>query len=82
MLIVQVVTGFQRYANTSGYSYGFHFAGAYREKGPAVMAPYQQRETRMVAIDAKPFNRDRLEQYQELNIRRELNKAFVGFINK
>ncbi len=79
VLVVQVVTGFQRYAKTDGYSYGFRFAGAHRDQMPA---PNQQILTKMVAIDARPFNRNRLEQYKEINICRELNKAFVGFINE
>ena len=82
MLFVQVVTGFQKYADTNGYSYGFCCAGAHRDQTPAEITPKKQRRTRMVAIDAKPFNRNKLEQYREFNICRELKKAFVGFLNK
>ena len=77
-VVVQVITGFQRYADTVGS----RFAGAHKDQMPAPMLPNQQRLTKMVAIDAKPFNRDKLEQYKEINICRELNKAFVGFINE
>ena len=82
MLFVQVVTGFQKYADTNGYSYRFRCAGAHRDQTLAETTPNKQKRTRMVAIDAKPFNRDKLEQYREFNICRELKKALVGVLNK
>ncbi len=76
-----MVTGFQRYCDTSGYSYNFEFAGD-RVDEARVDHKTGMRMSRIVAIDARPFNRNPGEQYSEKNVLRELNKAYIGFKNE
>ncbi|XP_077099762.1 poly(ADP-ribose) glycohydrolase [Siphateles boraxobius] len=70
------ITGPQMYSITSGYSKGFCWAGPYIDKVKRDM--WKRRYRQIVAIDALDFKNPK-EQYTKENIKRELNKAFVGF---
>ncbi len=73
------MTGFQRYSDLSGYSYDFRWAGEHSSDSSRFDRSSDQRISKMVAMDAKPFNIDPGEQYSRANVLRELNKAFLGF---
>ncbi|CAD5121955.1 unnamed protein product [Dimorphilus gyrociliatus] len=75
-----VITGFENFNKTTGYASTFKFD----EKSDDKTHTYQlckdmkQRFSQTIAIDALPF-RDPSDQYKHANLKRELNKAFVGF---
>uniref|UniRef100_A0A8C1LLF4 poly(ADP-ribose) glycohydrolase n=1 Tax=Cyprinus carpio TaxID=7962 RepID=A0A8C1LLF4_CYPCA len=70
------ITGPQMYSFTSGYSKSFLWAGPYYDR--TKRDNWKRRYRQIVAIDALDFKNPK-EQYTEDNIKRELNKAFVGF---
>ncbi|CAM4728952.1 unnamed protein product [Leuciscus chuanchicus] len=70
------ITGPQMYNITSGYSKGFSWVGPYNDQVKRDM--WKRRYRQIVAIDALDFKNPK-EQYTKENIKRELNKAFVGF---
>ncbi|KAK7120977.1 hypothetical protein R3I94_020831 [Phoxinus phoxinus] len=70
------ITGPQMYSITSGYSKGFSWVGPYNDQVKRDM--WKRRYRQIVAIDALDFKNPK-EQYTKDNIKRELNKAYVGF---
>ncbi|KAL1266175.1 hypothetical protein QQF64_001850 [Cirrhinus molitorella] len=70
------ITGPQMYNLTSGYSKTFTWEGPYNDRTKRDM--WKRRYRQIVAIDALDFKNPK-EQYTKENIKRELNKAFVGF---
>uniref|UniRef100_A0A8C2K3E6 poly(ADP-ribose) glycohydrolase n=1 Tax=Cyprinus carpio TaxID=7962 RepID=A0A8C2K3E6_CYPCA len=70
------ITGPQMYNLTSGYSETFYWAGPYNDR--TKRDNWKRRYRQIVAIDALDFKNPK-EQYTKENIKRELNKAFVGF---
>ena len=72
-----VMTGFERFSDYSGYASTFKFTSNYEDQTPIDPVSLHRR-TRLVAIDALMF-RDESSQFTKDNIKRELNKAFVGF---
>ncbi|XP_056117556.1 poly(ADP-ribose) glycohydrolase [Rhinichthys klamathensis goyatoka] len=70
------ITGPQMYNITSGYSKEFSWVGPYIDQ--VKQDTWKRRYRQIVAIDALDFKNPR-EQYTKDNIKRELNKAFVGF---
>ncbi|KAI4901044.1 hypothetical protein NFI96_034318, partial [Prochilodus magdalenae] len=70
------ITGAQTYSITSGYSDSFNWEGPYEDA--TKRDEWKRRFCQIVAIDAISF-RDPREQYTKDNIKRELNKAYVGF---
>ena len=69
-----VFSNFARHSNYEGYGRSFRFAG------PHVPPPGGAEETALLAIDATMFRRhERMQQYGEVSLERELNKALVGF---
>ncbi|XP_039532274.1 poly(ADP-ribose) glycohydrolase isoform X1 [Pimephales promelas] len=70
------ITGPQIYNSTDGYSKGFSWVGPYIDQ--VRRDAWKRRYRQIVAIDALDFKNPR-EQYTKENIKRELNKAFVGF---
>ncbi|XP_042621656.1 poly(ADP-ribose) glycohydrolase-like [Cyprinus carpio] len=70
------ITGPQMYSFTSGYSKTFSWVGPYND--PTKRDNWKRRYRQIVAIDALDFKNPK-EQYTKENIKRELNKAFVGF---
>uniref|UniRef100_A0A673HCJ0 poly(ADP-ribose) glycohydrolase n=1 Tax=Sinocyclocheilus rhinocerous TaxID=307959 RepID=A0A673HCJ0_9TELE len=73
------ITGPQMYSITSGYSKTFSWVGPYNDCTKRDM--WKRRYRQIVAIDALDFKNPK-EQYTQENIKRELNKAFVGFHGK
>ncbi|KXS13493.1 hypothetical protein M427DRAFT_500438 [Gonapodya prolifera JEL478] len=73
------VTGAQRWSKIKGYGRGFQFDG---KVGDAENCDALSRRARdIVAIDALPFTPStQLDQYNLANLKRELNKAYVGFL--
>lgn len=79
-----VITGYETFNETSGYSNTFRCnkvkddrTGFYRIKG----TPLLQRLRQTIAIDALHFHAT-WKQYDQKNLNRELNKAYVGFNEK
>uniref|UniRef100_A0A4W4H6P9 poly(ADP-ribose) glycohydrolase n=1 Tax=Electrophorus electricus TaxID=8005 RepID=A0A4W4H6P9_ELEEL len=70
------ITGIQRYSVSYGYSDTFEWQGPYVDN--TKRDEWKRRYCQIVAIDALSF-KDPREQYTKENIRRELNKAYVGF---
>ncbi|XP_035220062.1 poly(ADP-ribose) glycohydrolase-like isoform X2 [Stegodyphus dumicola] len=73
---VLIVTGVEQYNKYSGYSDGFKWEGNFDDRTPR--DAWGRRCTQVVAMDAKHF-RNPAEQFKEMYITRELNKAFCGF---
>uniref|UniRef100_A0A672P0D9 poly(ADP-ribose) glycohydrolase n=1 Tax=Sinocyclocheilus grahami TaxID=75366 RepID=A0A672P0D9_SINGR len=73
------ITGPQMYSITSGYSKTFSWVGPYNDC--TKRDTWKRRYRQIVAIDALDFKNPK-EQYTQENIKRELNKAFVGFHGK
>uniref|UniRef100_A0A673KP60 poly(ADP-ribose) glycohydrolase n=1 Tax=Sinocyclocheilus rhinocerous TaxID=307959 RepID=A0A673KP60_9TELE len=63
------------YSFTSGYSKTFSWVGPYND---CMKDNWKRRYRQIVAIDALDFKNPK-DQYTKENIKRELNKAFVGF---
>ncbi|XP_052463409.1 poly(ADP-ribose) glycohydrolase isoform X1 [Carassius gibelio] len=70
------ITGPQMYSLTSGYSKTFYWDCPYNDRTKRDI--WKRRYRQVVAIDALDFKNPR-DQYTKDNIKRELNKAFVGF---
>ncbi|XP_016366104.1 poly(ADP-ribose) glycohydrolase-like [Sinocyclocheilus rhinocerous] len=73
------ITGPQMYSFTSGYSKTFSWVGPYNDC--MKRDNWKRRYRQIVAIDALDFKNPK-DQYTKENIKRELNKAFVGFHGK
>ena len=75
-----VISGHERYSNYSGYASSFQFNGNHVDPTEIDTSASQGHKMKsyLVAIDALYF-RNEGPQYSKYNIKRELNKAFVGF---
>jgi poly(ADP-ribose) glycohydrolase len=71
-----VMIGCEQFNSYIGYAASFEWANDFKDKTPIDI--YKRRKTRVVAIDASPYNCN-AEQFKESTILRELNKAYVGF---
>ncbi|XP_075542996.1 poly(ADP-ribose) glycohydrolase-like isoform X2 [Dermacentor variabilis] len=74
---VLVITGAEQFNATSGYAGKFTWENDFKDEVPR--DPWERRCTEIVAMDALCFVKPQ-EQYRLNNIRRELNKAYCGFI--
>lgn len=74
---VLVITGAEQFNATSGYAGKFAWESDLKDEVPR--DPWERRCTEIVAMDALCFVKPQ-EQYRPNNIRRELNKAYCGFI--
>ncbi|XP_026667090.1 poly(ADP-ribose) glycohydrolase-like isoform X2 [Ceratina calcarata] len=72
-----IVCGVERYSECKGYSKTFQWVGNYDDETPRDSSG--RRLTSVVAIDALRFTYPQT-QFNISNIRRELNKAYVGFV--
>lgn len=72
-----IVCGVERYSECEGYSKTFQWVGNYEDETPRDSSG--RRLTSVVAIDALRFTYPQT-QFSISNIRRELNKAYVGFV--
>ncbi|XP_062870887.1 poly(ADP-ribose) glycohydrolase [Trichomycterus rosablanca] len=70
------ITGVQKYSSTAGYSDSFEWIGPHHDD--TKRDGWKRRFCQIVAIDALNFKSCK-EQYNEISIKRELNKAYVGF---
>lgn len=80
---VLIVSGFERYSKYKGYASTFNFDGDYQQSSEATIDDFgnvQQPTSYLVAMDALQFP-SYVCQYSEQNVRRELDKAYVGFYN-
>lgn len=74
---VLVITGAEQYNVTSGYADKFLWESDFRDQ--SCRDSWERKCTEVVAMDALCFSRT-LEQYKPANIKRELNKAYCGFM--
>lgn len=73
--------GHERYSNYTGYASSFAFSGNHVDPTPTGRDT-MRRKSALVAIDALPFRSGSASsQFKEDNVKRELNKAYVGFIS-
>ncbi|CAL7952395.1 unnamed protein product [Xylocopa violacea] len=72
-----IVSGVERYSQYKGYSNSFKWVGDYVDETPRDSSG--RRLTSIVAIDALYFAHSQ-SQFSISNIKRELNKAYVGFV--
>jgi poly(ADP-ribose) glycohydrolase len=73
-----IITGTEQFNQYQGYASSFQFAGNFYDTTPR--DDCNRRKTRIVAIDALSY-RNYYEQFKEENLKRDINKAFVGFAN-
>lgn len=73
---VLVIEGFERYSNYKGYAHTFQFDGDCQDDNLG-----NRFNSTLVVMDALQF-RSPSSQYREENIVRELNKAYIGFLNE
>lgn len=73
-----IITGTEQFNSYVGYASSFQFAGDFNDTTP--LDECNRRKTRIVAIDALPY-RNYYEQFKEENLKRDINKAYVGFAN-
>ncbi|XP_028830725.1 poly(ADP-ribose) glycohydrolase [Denticeps clupeoides] len=72
------ITGVQQYSLYSGYSRNFEWVGPYQDN--TSRDEWKRLHRQIVAIDALNLKRTE-DQYTERNIKRELNKAYCGFVD-
>lgn len=70
------IMGIERFNYYDGYASTFKWTGDYEDRTP--FDSFRRRKCSLVAIDAVPFH-SKSQQYQEEMLKRELNKAYVGF---
>jgi poly(ADP-ribose) glycohydrolase len=71
-----IIIGCEQFSSYTGYASTFKFAGDFIDATP--LDVYRRRKCRVVAIDALSY-RNQHDQFKEATLRRELNKAYVGF---
>lgn len=71
-----LIVGAEQYNQYSGYAFSFEFAGDFVDQTPRDSS--RRRKCAIVAIDALNFH-NKNDQIKEVLMRRELNKAYVGF---
>ena len=72
-----IMTGAERFSYYSGYANTFKWQGGYNDS--TLADSWRRKTTQVVAIDAIPF-RNQWAQFQPDLLRRELNKAYAGFM--
>ncbi|XP_049710602.1 poly(ADP-ribose) glycohydrolase isoform X2 [Elephas maximus indicus] len=72
-----IITGTEQYSEYTGYAETYRWARSHEDEGER--DDWQRRCTEIVAIDALHFRRY-LDQFVPEKIRRELNKAYCGFV--
>lgn len=74
-----LIVGAEQFSLYSGYASSFEFAGDFVDQTPRDC--FRRRKCNIIAIDALYFQ-NKNNQFQEVLMRRELNKAYVGFYSK
>ncbi|XP_067876663.1 poly(ADP-ribose) glycohydrolase [Heterodontus francisci] len=72
-----IITGTEQYSIYKGYADTYKWVGSCSDKIPR--DAWQRRNTEIVAIDALHFRRY-LDQFSPCNLKREINKAYCGFV--
>ncbi|XP_039728317.1 poly(ADP-ribose) glycohydrolase isoform X2 [Pteropus medius] len=72
-----IITGTEQYSEYTGYAETYRWARSHEDESER--DDWQRRSTEIVAIDALHFRRY-LDQFVPEKIRRELNKAYCGFL--
>ncbi|XP_068838416.1 poly(ADP-ribose) glycohydrolase [Capricornis sumatraensis] len=72
-----IITGTEQYSEYTGYAETYRWARSHEDRSGR--DDWQRRSTEIVAIDALHFRRY-LDQFAPEKIRRELNKAYCGFL--
>ncbi|XP_044798364.2 poly(ADP-ribose) glycohydrolase isoform X3 [Bubalus bubalis] len=72
-----IITGTEQYSEYTGYAETYRWARSHEDRSER--DDWQRRSTEVVAIDALHFRRY-LDQFVPEKIRRELNKAYCGFL--
>ncbi|XP_066204296.1 poly(ADP-ribose) glycohydrolase isoform X2 [Saccopteryx leptura] len=72
-----IITGSEQYSEYTGYAETYRWARSHEDRNER--DAWQRRSTEIVAIDALHFRRY-LDQFVPEKIRRELNKAYCGFL--
>ncbi|KAB0384187.1 hypothetical protein FD755_006104 [Muntiacus reevesi] len=72
-----IITGTEQYSEYTGYAETYRWARSHEDRSER--DDWQRRSTEIVAIDALHFRRY-LDQFVPEKIRRELNKAYCGFL--
>ncbi|XP_078284503.1 poly(ADP-ribose) glycohydrolase isoform X1 [Rhinoraja longicauda] len=72
-----IITGTEQYSIYEGYADSYRWVGCCNDQIPR--DAWQRHHTEIVAIDALPF-RHHLDQFSPHNLKREMNKAFCGFV--
>ena len=73
-----IVVGAERFSSYSGYGSTFEWAGTYKDE--VQRDTWGRKETHLVAMDALVISQS-LSQFKPGLMRRELNKAYCGFMN-
>lgn len=73
------IKGCERFSNYKGYASSFKWSGNYADKTPR--DNWQRMFTHLLVVDALYFGR-RSHQFRAEQMRRELDKCFVGFCRK
>ena len=73
-----LMTGCEQFNNYGGYSDYFRWRGSFVDETPC--DSFRRKKTYVVAIDALSFHKPNL-QFEEFPLRRELNKAYVGYFH-
>lgn len=73
-----IITGTEQFNSYLGYGSTFQFAGDFYDTTPT--DDFNRRKTRIVAMDALSYT-NFYNQFKEVNLKRDINKAYVGFYN-
>lgn len=71
-----LMTGCEQFNRYTGYSDSFQWRGSFEDETP--WDSFRRKKSYVVAIDALSFHKSH-HQYEEFALKRELNKAYVGF---
>lgn len=74
-----IIDGTEQFSIYKGYAQKLGYGGDYQDKN---LNEKGEIKTRIVAMDALIFMRDKGSQFQEEKVKRELNKAYVAFNDK
>ncbi|RXG53535.1 Poly(ADP-ribose) glycohydrolase [Armadillidium vulgare] len=70
--------GIEQYNLTSGFGHQFRFVSSFQDQTPR--DKFRRRKCQLIAIDALNFNRRTNQQFEPVYIKRELRKAYAGFL--
>jgi len=71
------ITGSEQYSDYDGYSSSYMYTGAHQDE--TCLDSANRKCTKLVAMDATHFRKDKWQQFEMDSVRRELNKAYCAF---